>query len=147
MKYLLDTNILSELMKETPDYNTICWLQDYSSEVGTSAISIYELYYGVMLLPEGKRKTAFRTHIDALVKDLANRTLSYDAFCGYICASLQATVHKHGYTIGIADLMIAAIAQNNNCIVATRNIKDFGRIGVEAVNPFEYVPPEEARNN
>lgn len=141
MKYILDTNILSELMKETPNYNTICWLQDYSSDVGTTAISIHELYYGVMLLPNGKRKNAFRKHIDALVKDLSQRTLAFDAFCGYTCATLQAKLHKSGYTLGIEDVMIAAIAKNNHCSVATRNTKDFKRMGVKVFNPFEYVVP------
>ena len=138
MKYIVDTNILSELMKSQPDFNTICWLQDFAPDIGTTAITIQELYYGVMLLPNGKRKTAYREHIDALVKDLSSRTLAFDAFCGYTCAALQAKAHKNGYTLGIADFMIAAIAENNDCIVATRNTRDFEKIGVKTINPFDY---------
>lgn len=138
MKYLLDTNVISEVTKPSPDYSVICWLQDFATEVGTCAICIQELYYGLQLMPAGKRRDQLWAHTDAMVKDLAERTLAFDSFSGYICAELHAKDRVLGRSTAIEDLMIAATAQANNCIVATRNTKDFEPLGVTTVNPFAY---------
>ena len=143
--YVLDTNILSEIMKKRSDTYAVYWLQDHPDEVCTTAITIEELYFGVKMLPEGKRKETLKKQTEELVQDLAGRTLPLDAFSAYLCAELRVQELRSGRTPEIHDLMIAAIAKANNCAVATRNVKDFGHLGVEVVNPFEYVPPAYGR--
>jgi predicted nucleic acid-binding protein len=86
VKYILDTNILSEIVKPRPDFNTISWIQDHTDEVAITSVSLEELYYGIFLMSDGKKKEALKSSIDAIVKDCTNRTLAFDAFCGYLCA-------------------------------------------------------------
>ena len=82
-----------------------------------------------------------------MVKDLAGRTLSFDSYAGYLCAELHAKAHSAGCNMGLEDMMIAAIAQANNCAVATRNVKDYEQLGVKTFNPFEYEPPASKRTD
>ena len=142
MTYLLDTNVISEVSKPRPDDNVLCWLQDATGNVCTCSVVVEEMYYGILLLPDGKRKYDLRRHTDSLVADLLDRVLPFDMRSAYACAQLQAKAHASGRTPALEDVMIAAIAQRNNCILATRNVKDFDYLGVETVNPFDYIPPE-----
>ena len=82
MKYVLDTNIISEIVKPQPNDNTINWIQDHTDDVAITAVSLEGLYYGISIMPEGKKKLKLKESIDSLVKDCTDRTLPFDAFCG-----------------------------------------------------------------
>ncbi len=142
MKYILDTNILSEIVKPRPDFNTISWIQDHTDEVAITSVSLEELYYGIFLMSDGKKKEALKSSIDAIVKDCTNRTLAFDAFCGYLCAEVHANARKSGHTGTIEDFMIAAICKRNDAVLVTHNVKDFDYVdGLEIIDPFTYESP------
>lgn len=142
MRYLLDTNVVSEIMRPQPDFAVICWVQDHSSDVVLSSIGLEEIYHGVFVMPEGKRKKALKAAIDAIVRDCTDRVLGFDAFCGYLCAEVRALAKRAGRTGTIEDFMIAAICLRNNVALVTRNVKDFDYVeGLEIVNPFAYESP------
>lgn len=137
MIYVVDTNIVSELMKERPNRDVVEWFWNHEGEIYLNAITIKELYFGAERLPEGKRKRTLKETIDGIAKDCAGKTFPFDSFCGYECAHLQQKSIKAGFNISSEDLMIAAIALRNNAVLATRNTKDFGCLGIELVNPYE----------
>lgn len=140
MNYLVDTNVVSELMRPRPNDNVIDWFQDHEGCVYLSAITIKELYFGMLRLPEGKRKERLREAITAIVMDCADKTYAFDGFSGFICAQLHEAALAAGRPATIEDLMIAAICKRNDCVLATRNTKDFDYLGIEVVNPFEWDP-------
>jgi len=138
MQYLLDTNIVSEIMKPEPDFNVICWMQDHNENLYLSAVSIHELYYGIYLLPDGKRKTGYLERLGAITQDCTDRIFPLDAFSGSLCGKLYADTRRNEQQGTIEDCMIAAICQRNNATLATRNIKDFEVFDIPLVNPFNY---------
>lgn len=137
LAYIVDTNVVSELMTASPSQSVIDWFWDHEGEVYLNAITVKELYYGMERLPDGKRKEALRNAIDGVARDCAGMTFAFDSYCGFICARLQQKSVKAGFNVSIEDLMIAAIALRNDAILATRNTKDFAHLDVRLVNPFE----------
>lgn len=134
--FVADTNVVSELMKKAPSEKVIDWFYDHEGDISLTAITVKELYFGMLELPDGKRKEALRQAIMGVTMDCADKTLPFDAFCGYLCAELHESALKQGRTPQIEDLMIAAICQRNGAVLATRNVKDFEYLGVDCVNPF-----------
>lgn len=139
--YVLDTNVISEFTRPRIDGNVISWMYNHEGEVFTTSVNIQELYYGVLHMPKGKRRTRLYESIDAIVRDCANRTLPFDAFSGYLCAELRVKARELGRGASIEDLMIAAICKRNNATLVTRNVKDFDYLGIKVENPFEYESP------
>lgn len=138
MRYVADTNVISELMKREPCPNVIDWFQDREGQVFLTAVTVKELYFGMLRLPDGKRKRLLEEAITAIVMDCAGQTLAFDAYSGYLCAKLHDRACANGRTPTIEDLMIAATCQRNDAVLATRNTKDFDYLDIPLVNPFEY---------
>ena len=138
MRYIADTNVVSELMKPQMSDAVVDWFQDNEGDVYLTSITVKELYFGMLRLPDGRRKERLREAITGIVMDCADKTLPFDAYSGFICAQLHERALSRGRASTIEDLMIAAICQRNECILATRNVKDFDYLGVDVVNPFEY---------
>jgi predicted nucleic acid-binding protein len=142
VKYVLDTDIISELARQQPDFNVICWIQDHAEDVVLTAVSLEEIYYGILIMPDGKRKSRIKNAVDAIVQDCVDRILVFDAFCGYLCADVHAQAKRSGHTGTIEDFMIASICLRHNAKLVTRNVKDFDYInGLEAIDPFSYESP------
>ena len=137
LAYIVDTNVVSELMTASPSQSVIDWFWDHEGEVYLNAITVKELYYGMERLPDGKRKETLRNAIDGVASDCAGKTFAFDSYCGFNCARLQQKSVKAGFNVSIEDLMIAAIALRNDAVLATRNTKDFAHLDVRLVNPFE----------
>jgi predicted nucleic acid-binding protein len=135
---LLDTNILSELMRPTPEHSVETWLADQpDASVFISAITEAELRYGVALLPAGKRRSALATVIeDMLGDDFAGRILPFDSAAAVAFANIAATRRQAGRPIAQADAQIAATARSRGAALATRNVSDFEECGIELVNPW-----------
>lgn len=140
MRMLVDTNVVSELLKPVPSQNVIDWFHDHQGNVYLSSISIMELYYGAMRLPVGKRRDGLTNAITTIVMDCSDKTFSFDSFCGFLCAQMESMAIEEGRRLSREDAMIAAICSRNECVLATRNVKDFDFLGIELANPFEYVP-------
>lgn len=135
---LLDTNILSELMRAVPEKGVEQWLADQpDASVFISAITEAELRYGVALLPAGKRRSALAAVIeDMLGEDFTGRILPFDSAAAVAFAEIAATRRQAGRPIAQADAQIAAIARSRGAALATRNVPDFEGCGIDVVNPW-----------
>lgn len=140
MPYVVDTNIISEVTKHRLNDNVLAWFWDYNQDVFLTTVSVMELHYGIMRLPDGKRKAALKTQINAIIKDCSDHIYPLDSFSAYLCADLRCRAHYAGRTPQIADLMIAAICKANNATLVTHNVKDFDYLGIDIVDPFDYEP-------
>ncbi len=137
MNYVVDTNVVSELMRPQPSENVIDWFCDHEGQVWLTSITVKELYFGMLRLPEGKRKERLRQAITSIVMDCSSKTYSFDAFSAFLCAELHEQALSQGKVPAIEDLMIAAICKRNDCVLATRNVKDFDYLAIDVINPFE----------
>jgi len=127
---LLDTNVLSELMRPQPSSMVLAWFsQQKDTEFYTSAITQAELLLGVALLPGGKRRDAIAGAVEQMFdQDFVGRCLPFDELAAHEYAALVATRNKIGMPISTEDAQIAAIALCHGLALATRNTKDFRKI-------------------
>lgn len=138
--FLLDTNILSELMKSTPDSNVINWFKrQQQANFFTTSITQAEIYTGIAYLPNGKRKQRLAIAAEALFKeDFSKRVLPFSEDSVIAYSLLRAACRSQGRAITSEDAMIAAIAQSQSIPLVTRNTKDFDFIdNLKLVNPFK----------
>jgi predicted nucleic acid-binding protein len=139
---LLDTNVVSEVMKTRPAEAVVAWLNSQDSEkLYVSAVTIGEIAYGLRILPDGKRRTGLCERFERFV-DLAfdQRVLNYDEAAARIYGELMGDRKELGLPMSVPDGQIAAIARRNHLAVATRNVLDFENCGIEVINPFEFAP-------
>lgn len=136
-KYVVDTNVVSELMKPQPSQKVIDWFWDHDGDIYLNAITVKELCFGIMRLPKSTRKAKLIKSADGIFEDCADKTFAFDGFCAYLCAEMQDASLRKGKAPQIEDLMIAAIAKKNDAVLATRNVKGFDYLDIEVVNPFE----------
>ena len=140
---VLDTNVVSELMKSAPEPAVMAWIDAIpGATVFLSAVTQAEILYGVALVPEGKRRdgltraarTAFETYF-------RGRILPFDSEAAEAFATLAAGRRQAGRPISQADAQIAAIARSRGAALATRNVPDFEGCGVEVINPWNAAGP------
>ena len=135
---LLDTNVLSELMRPIPDHGVEAWigLQPPAS-LFISTITEAELRYGVALMPNGRRRDAVAAAIEGMMmEDFHGRILAFDSAAAIFYAQIAADRRAGGRPITPFDAQIAAIARSRGATLATRNVDDFEGCGVEIVNPW-----------
>jgi hypothetical protein len=135
---LLDTNVVSEPLRPTPDARVIEWIDAQPLEtLFLSAVTVAELRAGVALLPSGKRRTSLQQNLEKRVLPLfAGRVLPFDLACTPAYAELTAKARTVGLAVATADGYIAAIAAANGFVVATRDTAPFEAAGVAVVNPW-----------
>ena len=135
MKYLLDTDVVSQYTKLPPDPRVDAWMQRTNdSDLYISFVTFAELWYGVNLLPEGKRRTEFENWIEGdLYMQFFNRVVGFSLDVAKHYGSLMARAKKNGHNPNAMDGLIAATAAANGMVVATLNRKDFERLGVALV--------------
>jgi toxin FitB len=136
---VLDTNVVSELMRKTPELGVISWVDGFSAaEVLVTAVTAAELMYGVARLPDGRRKRELHAKVEGLLtEDFQDQILPFDARAATHYAEIVASRERAGRPISMADAQIAAICRNWSAGLATRNVDDFVDTGVEAVNPWD----------
>jgi hypothetical protein len=136
---LIDTNVLSELMRPVADSNVVQWLDARPDwDVWISAVTVSEIRLGISLLPAGKRKALLQDMAEQMFReDFPDRCLPFDCEAAAEYALIVAKRNKQGRPITIEDAQIAAIARTADLVLATRNIKDFSGIsGLKLVNPW-----------
>ncbi len=135
---ILDTNVLSDPMKEKPSHAVIGWLNAlHSAQFYTTTITIFEVRYGIELLPDGKRKAALWKGFDFTLGRLCgNRILPFDLAAAEALATMQT--EAKAYDVKLADAQIAAIAKTHGFSVATRDVKPFQFLGVSVLNPWDH---------
>lgn len=137
--FLLDTNVLSELMREQPTTAVVDWFaQNIRATMHTSTINQAEILTGIALLPAGERRTALAVAAEQMFdQDFAERCVEFDAAAAKNYAVIVATRTRQGQPISTEDAQIAAIALASGLTVATRNTKDFENIdGLARANPW-----------
>jgi predicted nucleic acid-binding protein len=136
---ILDTNVFSEPTKPVADSNVLAWFdrQDHDS-LYLTAVNLGELWEGIALLPEGRRKVALRAGLEMQLTALIRTPiLPYDSAAAVAYASLVARAKANRYTLPVADAQIAAIATVHGFVVATRDVEPFRAAGVPVINPWE----------
>ena len=136
---ILDTNVLSELMRSQPEQAVLEWFADRSGDVFyVSSITQAEIMLGIALLPAGKRREALATEAEAMFsQDFAGRCLPFDTSCAARYAAIVSCRRRAGQAISTEDAQIAAIAMTHGYPLATRNTKDFLHIeGLALYNPW-----------
>lgn len=136
--FLLDTNVVSELLRTSPDAVVERWIDGHwETDLYFSAIGEAELRYGVAILPAGRRKAGLAAVLDAILQeDFAGRILPFDSSAAQKYADMAAACRSAGYPAPQADCQVAAIARSRDMPVATRNTRDFEHLGVEVINPW-----------
>ncbi len=136
---LLDTNVLSELMKPAPAASVVDWMASQSAaSLYTTSITQAEILHGVMLLPAGKRRNAIEAAAESMFnEDFGGRILAFDSDAARLYAHLAAQRRRAGRPISHFDAQIAAIALSTGAAIATRNVTDFDNCGLKIVNPWE----------
>ncbi|MEO6596513.1 MAG: type II toxin-antitoxin system VapC family toxin [Planctomycetota bacterium] len=135
---ILDTNVVSVFMKEVPDEAVVAWLdrQPAGSE-WTTAITVFEVEYGLHRLPEGQRRKHLEAAFHAMIhEDLGGRVLPFDTPAAMAAGPLVAALQARGFNTEIRDMQIAGIARVRNAPEATRNVRDFEQACVVR-NPWE----------
>lgn len=137
--YLLDTNVVSELIRNEPNANVLIWFESCNeSSIFTSAISQAEMLAGASFLPLGKRRDLLIVAIATMfARRFTHTTLPFDANCASGYAFVTAGRKSTGRPISMADAQIASIALANKLTLVTRNTKDFeGIAGLHSINPW-----------
>lgn len=135
---LLDTNVVSEPLRPTPESRVVDWIDAQPLEtLFLSSVTVAELRAGVALLPSGKRRAGLQENLEKRVLSLfAGRVLPFDLPCTPAYAGLMAKARTAGIAIATADGYIAAIAAANGLVVATRDTTPFVAAGVATINPW-----------
>lgn len=134
MKFLLDANVISEPVADTPSAEVIAWLKWNEAESVTSSVVVAELDYGIQLLPLGWRRGRLENWLAGLLEYLC--VIPFDVEEAREWARLMALLTMTGKTLPTKDAMIAATALVHDLTVVTRNVRDFERTGVKWINPF-----------
>ena len=139
---LLDTNVISESQRQSPNPRVLEWIDAQALEtLYLSAITVAELRAGIALMPTGKRRSSLDESLEKrLLPMFANRVLSFDMLCTKAYAELLAKSRAAGLAVETADAFIAAIALANGFTVATRDTVPFVAAGVAVIDPWKALP-------
>ena len=135
---VLDTNVVSELMRPTPSSAVVSWVsRREAAALFFSAVGEAELRLGVAAMPASRRRDAIEEAIEAMLReDFAARILPFDSAAARAYAAIAAARRAAGRPVSTMDMQIAAIARSQNMAVATRNTKDFTGTGVDLADPW-----------
>lgn len=140
---VLDTNVLSELMRPDPVRRVLEWMaKQPPATVFTTTIAQAEILHGILILPAGKRRRAFEEAADGMFEeDFAGRVLAFDGSAARAYAKIAAERRRAGRPISQFDAQIAAIASAIGAAVATRNVADFQGCGIDVIDPWRPPTP------
>jgi predicted nucleic acid-binding protein len=135
---VIDTNVLSALMREVPERPVVDWLDRQAAEsIWITSITLFEARLGLALLPKGRRRKAIESAFDKLlVEDLEGRVLDFDQPAAEAAAQLAAGRQRAGLTSDMRDTQIAGIVIARRAELATRNVRHFSDLNVDVINPW-----------
>ena len=138
MSVLLDTNVVSEMIRKSPNPSVEAWMTGHPvEELFFSAVGEAELRYGAAILPAGRRRQTLVSDIERMLRDaFEDRVLPFDSDAARVYAEIAAARRAVGRSVAPPDCQIAAIARSRDLAVATRNARDFEGIGIELVDPW-----------
>lgn len=138
IRYLVDTNVISETARPDPDGHVIEWLGQLST-VTLPAVGVYEIASGIQRLPAGRKREFLEEWLAELLSSDCD-VVPFDRDAALSCAALEAEARRRGRSIELRDLLILAIARSRDLGVATRNVSHFRGFGVPVYNPFSASP-------
>ena len=135
---ILDTNVLSELMRPSPSVRVVQWIEQHlASDMATTAITEAEILYGIALLPAGRRRNDLAQAAGAMfAEDFEGRVFPFDSEAAAAYAVLCADRRAAGRPISTFDAQIGAICVARGLTLATRNVPDFEGCGLDLINPW-----------
>lgn len=135
---VLDTNVVSELMRDVPHPDVLVWVDDRPTrQLFVTAVTEAEVRTGVAFLPEGRRRRRLAEAADRAFRGLfAGRILPFDSDAAHAYAEIAAARRAAGRPFSQADGQIAAIARSRGLAVATRNVRDFADMGIDLIDPW-----------
>lgn len=136
---LLDTNVLSAIMRQNPDRAVISWLDGQPrNSVWTTSITVLEVRLGLQIMPAGKKRSALIPMFERLLTEvIEGRILSFDTAAAQQAANLMALRQRAGRPVELRDTMIAGIALASRATLATRNAKHFADLALPVINPWD----------
>ena len=135
---LLDTNVISELVRQAPNPTVVAYLRTLAPDiVFTAAICEAEIRYGLARMPTGHRRDQLVARIDALfATGFQEQVVPFDGACAALYGEIRASREAAGKPIAVEDAMIAATARAHGAVLATRNVGDFADCGTRIVDPW-----------
>jgi hypothetical protein len=136
---ILDTNVLSALMRQAPELPVVHWLDGQQADsVWIASVTLFEVRLGLAALPKGKRRQALEAAFERLLsEDLEDRVLAFDSAAATEAALLAAARQKAGRMVDFRDTQIAGIALSRRATIATRNTRHFHDLRVPVVDPWK----------
>jgi predicted nucleic acid-binding protein len=134
---VLDTNVISELMRPVPGTSVVAWVSQISpAAVYTTAVTLAEVRVGIARLPSSRRRALLEVAADEVFATFADRVLAFDALAAVHYADVVVEREHAGAPISGFDAQIAAICRLHHAALATRNTSDFGRLGLILIDPW-----------
>jgi toxin FitB len=134
---ILDTNVVSELMRPEPAPGVASWVRDRDRrELRTTAITLAEIRYGIARLPEGRRKHVLLAAADEVFSAFADQVLPVDTAAAEHYAVITSSRERAGKSITGFDALLAAVCRSQGAALATRNASDFEGTGIEIIDPW-----------
>jgi len=134
---ILDTNVVSELMRPEPAPVVANWIRDRDRrELRMTVITLAEVRYGIARLPDGRRKQALLAAADEIFSAFADQVLPVDSAAAEQYAVIASSRERAGKPISGFDALTAAVCRSRGAALATRNVADFAGTGVETIDPW-----------
>jgi len=134
---VLDTTVLSALMRQAPDAKVITWLDKQSrTSVWTTSVTILEVRFGLQIMAAGKRRSVLLEAFETLLDRMGHRIAPFDDDAATQAADLMASRQRKGRPVELRDTMIAGIVVAHHATLATRNVVHFEDLSVPVVNPW-----------
>lgn len=134
--YLLDTNVVSEVLRSTPHTRVVSFLTEHD-DLWLSSIVIHELEYGLQRMAQGKRRSGLQDSLLEVIAEYEDRILPLERRGAEWAARFRAQAHRFGRTLDLGDALIAGTAKTYDLAIATRNVRDFDILDVKVVNPWQ----------
>jgi predicted nucleic acid-binding protein len=134
---ILDTNVLSALMRQTPNKNVVAWLDKQPrTSIWTTSVTVLEVRFGLQIMAGGKRRSALIQAFAGVLDRIGDRLVAFDAAAAEQAADLMASRHKKGGPGDLRDTMIAGIVLARHATLATRNTAHFDDTSVPLIDPW-----------
>lgn len=136
---VLDTNVVSELIRPKPSESVLEWFSRHEYDfLFVTTTTLAEIRYGLRVMPAGKRQSTLTAIFESFIAEVIQGSiLDFTDAAAQVYADIAGRRKAMGQPMSMADAQIAAVALQCGCALATRNIKDFHGVGLELLNPFE----------
>ena len=134
---ILDTNVVSELMRSAGAPEVLHWVRSQPvSALATTAITVAEIEFGIRRMPDGKRRDQLRAGADEIFDRFTEQVLPFDDAAARRYGLVVTERERAGHPIDGFDAQIASICLERSAGLATRNVRDFGHLGIELIDPW-----------